>query len=283
MTDESMNLVFTRPELEWFRKNAYNTGVSNLGTWDTPCLISIFTSCLSFIKAYPYGSAVNERTELDLMSARCHFILATLLTSKSRETKNSEFYTTSRNHVAAYQAIFQRVSTTVDEPTHADLSVKLATLAVFDFEAATHLEQFDDLQNIIQGTRIARDVAAFKAMGDCISQSQAPANGTVPIQLPVFLTHALNGSRSHLPYNEEYNQRNIRNGTLQQRQASQVHSLRLPDSPPPRRRPRFPDARSRATSRVGNETSRPMSSARPLQTYIMANVCNTRSAKVTRV
>jgi hypothetical protein len=177
VTDESNQAVFTVPELAWLRKNAYNTGVSGLGVWDAKHIVSTFTSCLSFINAYPDSTQPDQNIELILMAARCHFVISTALTSQSRETKKNEFYKTSRAHIASYQILFQNLSNNVDEPTQADLASKLGTLAVFDFEAATNLNQYDIFPQIIQEAASYRDVVAFKAMGDCILHSKAPPEG----------------------------------------------------------------------------------------------------------
>ncbi|EHK16036.1 uncharacterized protein TRIVIDRAFT_40031, partial [Trichoderma virens Gv29-8] len=138
--DDEGNTVFTVPELNWFRKNAYN---------------------------------------MALMALRCHFVIAAALVSLARAEDRVEeqlqYYLQVRHHTREFYATLE---TTVDgiqeENTAADLNVKLSALFVFDFEAATALKDWDGLNEIVRKAKTCRDEVMYKAMGDCILRSRAP-------------------------------------------------------------------------------------------------------------
>lgn len=116
------------------------------------------------------------------MAARCHFVVAAALVSIARSEQQVEErfqgYLEMRQHVAAFGAMAHvEVIEGQDEATIRDLALKMSTLYVFDFEAAVSLESWDELGEIIRTAKVCRDVAMFKAMGDCLLRSQAPGKG----------------------------------------------------------------------------------------------------------
>ncbi|UKZ81939.1 hypothetical protein TrVFT333_009717 [Trichoderma virens FT-333] len=177
--DDEGNTVFTVPELNWFRKNAYNMGVSKCETWQLSHITRMFTTCLAFSAHYPRDLPLSEATEIALMALRCHFVIAAALVSLARAEDRVEeqlqYYLQVRHHTREFYATLE---TTVDgiqeENTAADLNVKLSTLFVFDFEAATALKDWDGLNEIVRKAKTCRDEVMYKAMGDCILRSRAP-------------------------------------------------------------------------------------------------------------
>ncbi|RMJ11073.1 hypothetical protein BHE90_011318 [Fusarium euwallaceae] len=140
--DENGNKVFTVPELEWFRKNAYNVG---------------------------------------LMAMRCHFVMAAAIVSKARtEDKVDEAlqrYVEVRQHVLVFDGLFEKHFQSTfaarNVRVYADLTAKMSTLFVFDFEGAICLKNWDDLGQIIRKARVCKDEKMYKAMGDCLLRSNA--------------------------------------------------------------------------------------------------------------
>ncbi|PTB40057.1 hypothetical protein M441DRAFT_459152 [Trichoderma asperellum CBS 433.97] len=141
------NKVFTVFELHWFRKNAYNLGVLN---------------------------------EIAIMAMRCHFVVSSALISLARtEDKvddQLQYYLEARRHIREFDAMLEiKFDTTQYESVIIDLMAKLSTLLVFDFEAATALKNWDSLNEIVRKAKTCQDEVTYKAMGDCILRSRAPA------------------------------------------------------------------------------------------------------------
>ncbi|KAH7250591.1 meiosis protein SPO22/ZIP4 like-domain-containing protein [Fusarium solani] len=167
---ENGNKVFTVPELEWFRKNAYNVGVTN--------------ACLAFIECYPQDISSENSADLQLMAMRCHFVMAAAIVSKARtEDKADEAlqrYLEVRQHVAVFDGLFekhfQNTLAARSARVYTDLTAKMSTLFVFDFEGAICLKDWDDLGQIIRKARVCKDEKMYKAMGDCLLRSNASGN-----------------------------------------------------------------------------------------------------------
>ncbi|KAI5458131.1 meiosis protein SPO22/ZIP4 like-domain-containing protein [Mariannaea sp. PMI_226] len=149
--DSENGKIFTLPELEWFRKNAYNIG---------------------------------ERHDIQYMVMRCHFIVSAGLVSQARaEDKIEEQfqrYVEMRRHIAAFDTALESAlleeSRSGDERILKDMRAKAATLFVFDFEGAVCLRSWDELSQIVRKAKICKDESMYKAIGDCLLRSHAPGN-----------------------------------------------------------------------------------------------------------
>ncbi|KAH0523262.1 hypothetical protein TsFJ059_008293 [Trichoderma semiorbis] len=177
--DDVGNIVFTVPELHWFRKNAYNMGVAKCDTWELFHIIRIFKTCLAFSVCYPKDLPSSEAAEIAMMALRCHFVIAAALASLARKEDRVEeqlqYYLQVRHHMDEFYAILEtNTDEIMDESTAADLNAKLSTLFVFDFEAATVLRDWDGLNGIVRKAKACRDEVMYKAMGDCVLRSKAP-------------------------------------------------------------------------------------------------------------
>ncbi|KAL7943849.1 meiosis protein SPO22/ZIP4 like domain-containing protein [Trichoderma barbatum] len=171
--DDEGNTVFTIPELHWFRKNAYNMGVSKCDAWQLSHIIRIFTTCLSFSAYYPKDLPLSEIAEITLMTLRCHFVIAAALVSLARTEDRVEeqlqYYLQVRHHMREFYTAAETIADEIqDEHTRTDLNAKLSTLFVFDFEAATVLKDWDGLNEIVRKAKICRDEVTYKAMGDSL-------------------------------------------------------------------------------------------------------------------
>lgn len=175
--------MFTVVELNWFRKNAYNTGVEKCNNWELAFLIRMFSTCLAFIECYPSDIPLKDVAEMALMSMRCHFVIAAALIAVARTEDNVEQklqrYLEMRDHVAAFDVQLQTEVAPQDDAIVGDLRAKSSTLFVFDFEAAVCLKNWDDLNQIVRKAEACNDEVMYKAMGDCLLRSQAPGRGTL--------------------------------------------------------------------------------------------------------
>lgn len=180
--DEDGNMLFTVDELDWFRKNSYNLAVTKSQIWPVPQLVRILLTCLTFAERYPSDIPLSDKSEISLMSWRCHFIVAVALVSMARTQNNVEEqlqrYVEMRHHIAAFDASLQTEIATQDEAVVGDLIKKAAALFIFDFEGAVALRSWDELDHIVRKARTCREENVFKAMGDCLLRSQAPGRGT---------------------------------------------------------------------------------------------------------
>ncbi|KAL7808306.1 SPO22 domain-containing protein [Trichoderma aethiopicum] len=177
--DEDGSILFTIAELHWFRKNAYNVGVSKCDTWELPHIIRIFQASLAFSAYYPKDLPISDFTEIALMALRCHFVIAAALISLARTEDRVEeqlqYYLEARHHIKGFDTTLENSSDDIhDENIRADLMAKLSTVFVFDFEAATVLKDWDGLNEIVRKGKMCRDEVMYKAMGDCMLRSRAP-------------------------------------------------------------------------------------------------------------
>lgn len=119
------------------------------------------------------------------MAMRCHFVMAAAIVSKARtEDKVEEVlqrYLEVRQHVAVFDGLFekhfQNTLAARNARVYTDLTAKMSTLFVFDFEGAICLKNWDDLGRIIRKARVCKDERMYKAMGDCLLRSNASGNG----------------------------------------------------------------------------------------------------------
>ncbi|KEY69696.1 hypothetical protein S7711_03182 [Stachybotrys chartarum IBT 7711] len=176
--DNGGQIIFTIPELHWFRKNAYNIGVSNCHEWEMHPLMRIFSICLDFIHCYPRDLALADVTELNVMAMRCHFVLAAALVSQARTedvvAEQLQRYLELRQHAEAYDLLMHSDGVPPEEEIKVDLVAKLSTLLVLDFEAAVCLKDWGSLGEIVRKARACKDEAAYKAMGDCLLRCVPP-------------------------------------------------------------------------------------------------------------
>ncbi|KAF4776472.1 hypothetical protein HER10_EVM0006458 [Colletotrichum scovillei] len=178
-TDKDGNRLFTVKELDWFCQNAYNLGLKHSDNWDVKHLIRLYNSCLTIAKHYPEDLPAEAASDLALRTMFCDFIAAAALISLARTEDNVEqqlqHYLVMRRHVVAYNAALEKqMSDGLDTRLKSDLTAKLATLMVFDFEAAIALKKTDELGFIIRTAVTCRDVNTLKAMGDIALRGKLP-------------------------------------------------------------------------------------------------------------
>ncbi|KAK1459982.1 hypothetical protein CMEL01_02981 [Colletotrichum melonis] len=180
--DKDGNRLFTVKELDWFCQNAYNLGLKHSDSWDVKHLIRLYNSCLAMAKHYPEDLPAEAASDLAFRTMFCNFIAAAALVSLARTEDNVEqqlqHYLVMRRHVVAYNAALEKqMSDGLDTRLKSDLTAKLATLMVFDFEAAMALKKTDELGFIIRTAVTCRDVNTLKAMGDIALRGKLPGQG----------------------------------------------------------------------------------------------------------
>lgn len=186
MKDQNDNKIFTVLELDWFRKNAYNIGLTRCtsASWGLNDIVCILAACLVFVDCYPSDIPEPEQHKIALMAMRCHFVIVAALVSLARtETKvdqKLQRYLELRQHAASFHLLMEFTYDQLADEVAKDLNDKLATLSVFNFEGAVALKAWDDLAEIVRRAELCKDEAALKAMGDCLLRSEAPGRGKCP-------------------------------------------------------------------------------------------------------
>ncbi|KAK2008451.1 SPO22-domain-containing protein [Colletotrichum eremochloae] len=172
------NRLFTVKELDWFCQNAYNLGLKHADSWDLEQLVRLYDGCLAIAAHYPADLPVEAAGDLAFRTMFCHFVSAAALVSLARAEDGTERrlqrYLVARRHVKSYGDTLEARVGALDARLRADLVAKLATLTVFDFEAAVALRQYDTLGYVVRAAKTCRDVNALKAMGDIALRGKLP-------------------------------------------------------------------------------------------------------------
>jgi hypothetical protein len=112
----------------------------------------------------------------------CDFLSVILLVSVARAEDNIEAqlqdYLELRKHVDSFDARLQSIIDVLEEGPQQDLLKKLATLLVFDFEAAIRLKAWDDLTEIILKADCCKSMKIYEKMSDMLlSEPSIPVAG----------------------------------------------------------------------------------------------------------
>jgi hypothetical protein len=179
-------------ELDWFNNNSYNLGLTYCAIWPQRQLIRIFNACLAINARYPADISADAAKDLAIKDMCCNFIAAAALVSLARAEANVETqlqnYLAVRQYVAAFDAELQRQLEGLDIAMEDDLKEKLATLLVFDFEAAIRLELWDELGEIVLRSATCEDEVAYKAMADLVlGATQVPGEGKSARRPPLLV------------------------------------------------------------------------------------------------
>jgi hypothetical protein len=112
---------------------------------------------------------------------RCRFGAAATRLAQARADDNIDAraaeYAALRRHVDVFYRVLERSEKRLSQDRLADLKVKLASLLVWDFEAAVWLRKWDGLGEIVRRARMCRSAAAFKEMADCLVRHREVAPG----------------------------------------------------------------------------------------------------------
>ncbi|KAK8038870.1 hypothetical protein PG993_007281 [Apiospora rasikravindrae] len=182
LRDKEGSKLFPIKELDWFCKNAYNTGLKYTESWNLHCVASVFKSCITIISYYPNDLPEQDSGDLALRRLFCNFMLATTYTALARAEDNVEeqlqLHLMVRKHVEAYDSEFTTCLHGLDKVSAEDLRLKMGSLLVFDFEAAVCLKSWDDLPVIARKMGTSLDVETLQAAADCILKAEG-----LPIQV----------------------------------------------------------------------------------------------------
>ncbi|KDN71034.1 hypothetical protein CSUB01_09154 [Colletotrichum sublineola] len=174
------------------RTNAYNLGLKHVDSWDLEQLVRLYDGCLAIAAHYPADLPVEAAGDLAFRTMFCHFVSAAALVSLARAEDGTERrlqrYLVARRHVKSYGDTLEARVGALDARLQADLVAKLATLTVFDFEAAVALRQYDTLGYVVRAAKTCRDVNALKAMGDIALRGKLPRQGEPSFSFLLFFS-----------------------------------------------------------------------------------------------
>ncbi|KAK7920786.1 hypothetical protein PG985_008808 [Apiospora marii] len=183
--DKEGSKLFPIKELDWFCKNAYNTGLKYTESWSLHFVASLYKSCIAIISYYPKDLPEQYSVDLALRRLFCNFMLATTYTALARSEDNIEeqlqLYLMVRKHVEAYDSEYADCLTGLDQISAGDLKLKLGSLLVFDFEASVCLKRWDDLSVIARKMGTSQDVETLQAAADCILRAEGPPTQARPV------------------------------------------------------------------------------------------------------
>lgn len=176
--DKEGSKLFPIKELDWFCKNAYNTGLKYTESLNLHFVASLFQSCITIISYYPKDLPEQDSVDLALRRIFCNFMLATTYTALARAEDNIEeqlqLYLMVRKHVEAYDSEYIVCLSGLDQISAGDLRLKMGSLLVFDFEAAVYLKRWDDLSEVVCKMGTNQDVETLQAAADCILRAEGP-------------------------------------------------------------------------------------------------------------
>jgi hypothetical protein len=188
-SNSSGEKAFTVSELDWFSKSSYNLGLTKSTTWEARNVIHILTSCLSLLSGYPPDISKQTMADIAMRSMFCDFIAVTILLALARTSDSVEEqlqdYLTLRQHIRHFDTTLDSQVQNFDEVSREDLSSKLSSLLVFEFEAAICLKSWDDLHATIRAAKKGKNLVTYQAMADCLLRCQdIPSKGVSPFKIP---------------------------------------------------------------------------------------------------
>ena len=181
---------FTFVELRWFSDNAYNYAVTYTGSWTPIATVRLFQVALAFLDLFPSDIGQGDSDLAAIQRLRCTFGAAACLIATAR-ARNSELqaddYDSVRRHVSMFHIVFDQAEKRLEEDKSKldDMANKMASLLVWDFEAAIALGQWQDLSEIVRRARICRNAGIFREMADCIVRERKTAPQGMSIELPI--------------------------------------------------------------------------------------------------
>lgn len=164
--------VWTIQELDWFSKNAYNLSLKYSAQWHPQQVLGIIQSSIKFASIYPKD--IDNMTSNDVTHRHifCDFLAVLHLVSLARAEDNIEAqlqdYLELRKHVDSFDTRLQSIMDVLEEGPQQDLLKKLATLLVFDFEAAIRLKAWDDLTEVILKADCCKSMDIYEKMSDML-------------------------------------------------------------------------------------------------------------------
>jgi hypothetical protein len=132
-----------------------------------------------------YPNDIDQQTsdDLSLRQMFCHFLATVLLIALARAEDNIEVqlqdYLIIRKHVDSFDTGLQEKLEKLEEGPAEDLIKKLSILLAYDFEAAVHLQKWEELLGIILKADICKSMKVYELMADCILCCKASAHGNI--------------------------------------------------------------------------------------------------------
>ncbi|OBT38584.1 hypothetical protein VE00_10937 [Pseudogymnoascus sp. WSF 3629] len=177
--------LWTIQELDWFSKNAYNLSLKYSTEWHPEQILRIIQTCMKFTGIYPEDIDKTTSNDITHRHIFCDFLAVFLLVALARAEDSIEAqlqdYLQLRKHVESFDTRLQSILDVLEEGPQQDLLRKLATLLVYDFEAAIRLKAWDDLTEVILKADYCKSMKVYEQMSDMLlSEPSIPVTILVP-------------------------------------------------------------------------------------------------------
>ncbi|KAF2233241.1 SPO22-domain-containing protein [Viridothelium virens] len=148
------NAGFTKAELEWFSKNAYNFALKHCTDLYPRTLLRLLRSCSELLELLRTGEELQGCQDLLLRLSFCHFLAAsasiTLARAEDQVEQSAQQYLIARNDAARFCELFAEVSREgVGNEAYEDLQDKRFELLRFQLECAVRLGSWNELDELL--------------------------------------------------------------------------------------------------------------------------------------
>ena len=148
------NEDFSRPELEWFAKNAYNLALKYCTDFHPRSLFRLLQSCIELLELLWADETTADSADLVLRLLFCHFLAASASITLARTEDNIEQSTQQYIIVQSDAARFCQLLTeasreVVGDAVCEDLQSKRFELLRFQLECAVRLGSWNELDSLL--------------------------------------------------------------------------------------------------------------------------------------
>ncbi|KAL9084962.1 MAG: hypothetical protein Q9165_007828 [Trypethelium subeluteriae] len=148
------NADFTKVELEWFSKNAYNFALKHCTDLHPRTLLRLLQSCTELLELLRGDEGPRGCQDVLLRLSFCHFLAAfasiTLARAEDQIEQSAQQYLIARNDAAQFCELFAEVSQdTVGEEAYEDLQAKRFELLRLQLECAVRLGSWNELDELL--------------------------------------------------------------------------------------------------------------------------------------
>jgi len=121
--------------------------------WTPAAALKLFTACLGFTELFPNDIEAAKHAEITHRKLCLHYLCANLCINIARLDETIEgqlqHYLISRNHVEGFRKIYADWAGRSEEESR-DMREKFDKLIPFDFEGATKLKKWDELDQLVE-------------------------------------------------------------------------------------------------------------------------------------
>lgn len=147
-----------RTEIQWWSKNAFNLALRLCDKIHPKHLVRLLAVCVTFLDSYP-DDGVMHQENVARRRLLCHFLSATALVVLARSSAEDpgysmQCYIHAREHVARFLERAHKLDRASDDQRDAqtadDMRERTFELLKFDMEGVLKLQQWDDLDRVVQ-------------------------------------------------------------------------------------------------------------------------------------